>query len=324
MRLEHVYAEKQEHGARVSALRVEALLGAPAAPEVALGVAPGTGPDDFRVAIRALPGSEAEAEQIRAKVHGEADVRIVAVSTQRLDVPVGARADFGAQAGVPSWFNERRRPLEPGCALSPSRPWVGTLWGFGRRASGALVGLTNAHVGGGIDGVPVGTPVLQPFGGEPIGVTAESVAKVGSRLAADIQAIDLRDVQCLKGYSIAVGNLGRVVSVVPDDLNRSATKAGRTTGVRNFRCTAIDVDNLPIAYGEAGTLYLDDLVEFSAGIGQPAASAGGDSGSLIAWRDGGDVPGILFAGGRDSRGEDLTFAGRASLWLARLDVTLAT
>lgn len=313
MRLSSVRAFKQEAEAIASAFRVEALLGA--APEpvpVALGIAAGTGPDDYRVAVRVPPGSEAAAEEIRQRASGEADVRIIAVST---------RPPVDPQAGTPDWANGKRRPLEPGLAISPAGSgWVGTLFGFGRRANGSIVFLSNSHVLGAVDRVPRGTPVLQPLGGEPIGVTAEDAPMTARGNIADLQVGDLRRVDILPSHNLAVGPVRSALPIHPSDLGREATKFGRTTGVRVGTCTAVEIDDLPVNYGAAGVKRFDDAVEFS---GHPADfSAGGDSGSMILWRDTGDVPAILFAGGVDSSGSDRTYGCPAARSLALLGITL--
>jgi hypothetical protein len=316
VRLESAREFKQEVAVEAFAARVEGLLdaAAPAEPivSVALGVAPGTSDDDFRVAIRVPPGHEAVAEELRERVHGEADVRVLTVEA-RPAIPE-------PQAGAPPWLNEPRRPLEPGAAISlRGYGWVGTLFGFGRRKNGALVGISNAHVLGGVDRVPVGTAVLQPFGGEAVGVTAEHAPLKASGNMFDLQLFDLRRVPIVKSYNHAAGAIGRLVDVSPDDLGRTALKIGRTTGVRQGRCTAFEVDNLPVGYGAAGTLRFDNQVEFT---GTPDDfSAGGDSGSMICWI-GGDVPAILFAGGRSSGGQDFTYGCPALAGLRSLGIAL--
>jgi hypothetical protein len=316
MKLDSTRSLKQEIGQDVASARVEAVLDevepAPIV-EVALGVAAGTQPNDFRLAVRIPPGPQAEevAAEISDRAAGEVDVRVIRVEARHIPQP---------QAGVPPWLNAVRLPLEPGVAIAPKGyNWVGTLFGFGRRTSGALVGISNAHVLGGLDGVPVGTPVLQPYGGEPIGVTAQHVPLRTSGNLVDIQCFDLRAVPIAARYALSIGQVRGLVEVSPDDLRREAGKQGRTTGVRFGLCTAIEVDNLPIGYGAAGVLRFDDQLEFSGG---PASvfSAGGDSGSMICWR-GGDVPAILFAGG-DSGGEDFTYGCRAVSGLNLLGLTL--
>lgn len=320
MLLDSVRGFKMEIAARSFIARVESLLDPQAPPDplasVALGVThsgAGSAVDGYRLAIRVQPGGEAVAEELRASVNGEADIRVLEVQA-RPSIP-------DAQAGTPSWLNAAHRPLEPGCAISlKGYGWVGTLFGFGRRANGSLVGISNAHVLGGVDRVPLGTPVLQPFGGEPIGLTAEHVPLKAAGNLADLQLFDLRRVGLLRHYNNAVGAIGGAVDVHPEDLGREAAKIGRTTGVRVGRCTAVEVDGLPVGYGAAGTLRFDNAVEFSGG---PTTdfSAAGDSGSMICWTAGGDVPAALFAGG-NAGGTDFTYGCPAKVGLGLLGVTL--
>lgn len=321
MRLDSARSLKQEYADKAARGRVEALLGAPEgdAVSMALGVAEGAEDGDFHLAIRVPPGLEASAAALATRVHGEANVRVVEVSARRPSIPEPQAGSTGAD-----WANKRRRPLEPGVAISLlGYGWVGTLFGFGRRANGAIVGLSNAHVLGGVDRVPRGTHVLQPFGGEAIGVTAEHVPLFPRGNRADFQAFDLRAVQVLPGYSLAEGNIARAAAITPADLGRAAAKFGRTTGVRRGRCTAVEVDNLPVSYGAAGALRFDDAIEFSSGLDGPDFSAGGDSGSMICWLGSPETPAVLFAGGRDSKGEDLTYGCRADVALGLLGLTLA-
>src|SRR5688572_23075267 len=107
--------------------RVEArLMDLAPPPTVSLGVAPGRGPGDFRPAIRGEPGAEPVVAELLEKAHGEADVAIIAPYAG----PVPYVEPF---AGTPAWANGKRRPLEPGVAVSPSKPWVGTVTGLFRR-----------------------------------------------------------------------------------------------------------------------------------------------------------------------------------------------
>jgi hypothetical protein len=63
-------------------------------------------------------------------------------------------------------------------------------------------------------------------------------------------------------------------------------------------------------------------VEISGGAASDF-SAAGDSGSGIVERVTGDALGLLYAGGRDSSGEDRTYANRLTTVLSLLGVTLA-
>ena len=92
----------------------------------------------------------------------------------------------------------------------------------------------------------------------------------------------------------------------PSDVGHEFTKTGRTTGTTFLRCIAVGVHGQPIAY-ERGIAYVNNLGVYT-GRDSVDGSAGGDSGSVIAALRDAYYVDLLFAGGPDSRGQDLTFA----------------
>jgi hypothetical protein len=99
-------------------------------------------------------------------------------------------------------------------------------------------------------------------------------------------------------------------------------KAGRTTGVTRGRITIVDQDRLPVDMGDDRPKWatFSNVIEIEGTDGAPF-SLGGDSGSLIV-DDNGYARALLFAGGPDEDGVDLTNANRIELVLSKLGVRL--
>jgi hypothetical protein len=98
-------------------------------------------------------------------------------------------------------------------------------------------------------------------------------------------------------------------------------KVGRTTGATRGRVTAIELDNVVVAY-DLGNLRFDHQIEIE-GEGDDPFSLGGDSGSLIV---DGACKGValLFAGSNlgGSNGQGLTYAHPLRSVLEGLQVDL--
>jgi hypothetical protein len=281
-----------------------ATTGAPMPDGLALGV--GTR-DDGEYVLSVRTADPAVAQAMSERAHGEADVRLVSV----------------AKRATPAYFQARRRPLEPGLQVAmAARPFVGTLGCFVRDAAG-LYALSNAHVLADEGAAQPGHKIGQPSGNDFVAALTRYVplaAGVPNIVDAAIARLDPA-LPAVTGYTLAIsGNVRGARALTPDDLNRPVYKAGRTTGVRAGFVTSIEIDGLPVAY-DVGVLRFNDQHEISGGpttdFSQP-----GDSGSLIV--DGaGWAVGLLFAGGRDSTGEDHTYANPILAVLSSLGVTLA-
>lgn len=312
MKLESVRSFKQE----VSAETREAAEDTPAAQSffdateppmpdgVALGVALRENGEHV-VAIRSDDPEKAAA--IAARVHGEADVQILTVSKRP----------------TPTFLQGTVRPLEAGVQIGMSgMNFVGTLGCFVRDAAGTLYALSNSHVIANEGRVGAGWAIGQPFGSKPIGVLARFIPfslAAPNLVDAAIMRVDKTSTLPRWNAAIAADLIGSR-PVTPDDLNRPVWKVGRTTGARRGTIRAVEVDGLPVAY-DSGTLRFSDQVEISGGVATDF-SAGGDSGSLIVDEAGWGI-GLLFAGGRDSTGQDNTYANRLTVVLDALGVTLA-
>lgn len=277
---------------------------APMPPQMALGVAKRG--DEHVLAIRTF--SPAAAEAMAARVNGEADILIIAAEARN----------------TPGYFQQRRRPLEPGQQVGMAdKNFVGTLGCFAWDADGNLGVVSNAHVLADSGQAQVGHPFGQPYGSatDRIGVLTRWV--LPSRLApgtADAAFARLDKTTALTGYSGATpGGIRGVRQLGPDDIGRDVVKCGRTTGARQGKVTVVEVDGLTVSY-PSGLLTFNDQHEITGGSATDF-SAAGDSGSMILTTDGWAV-GLLFAGGV-SNGVDYTYANSLPTALRALGVTLA-
>lgn len=250
---------------------------------------------------------KALAGRLAVLANGEADVRIMRVE---------ARVSAGELQGS-------RRPLEPGAQVQiRGTSFVGTLGALVRDADGVLYALSNSHVLADVGATPIGTVIGQPWGAQPIGVLARHIplSRVSPNLV-DCAIARLDHTEALIGWNAALGGqLTGHRAIRTDDLGRTVTKVGRTTGVTRGAITAIEVDGLPVNYGTSGVMTFNDQIEVSGG---PTSdfSAGGDSGSLIVDDDGMAIA-LLFAGGV-SNGIDHTFGNYAVNVFNALGVGLA-
>lgn len=249
------------------------------------------------------------AEAIAARARGEADVRIVKVYKR----------------STPAYYQAVRRPLEPGAQVAMAdRNFVGTLGCFVRDAAGVLYALSNSHVLADEGRAAVGHRIGQPFPQSPIGTLARWVpfSTVSPNLV-DAAIMRLNATTALLGFTNAIpGPIVGTRDVGPEMLGVEVRKAGRTTGARVGKITSVEIDGLPVAYGDPlGVVRFNDQVEVSGG---PATdfSAPGDSGSLIVTSDGYAVA-LLFAGGKDELGEDRTYANPILAALSALGVEIA-
>jgi hypothetical protein len=295
-------------------------VGTERAATLALGVAPGRSRGDYRLAVRVQvrgPRGQAIADQMARKAAGEADVRIVPTIRKR--------------APAPSWFRKRRRPLEAGVSVGHIQITAGTL-GFVVEDDDFFYALSNNHVLADVNAGSPGDPVVQPGPDDRtpskatmVGVLDRFVPISFSRSnTVDCAVAQLfEDIEFFVGWTEAVpGRVRGTRKLTVDDLDRPVFKAGRTTGVTEGRITAIDVDRLRVDMGEPGhprVAIFSDQFEVQ-GDGR-MFSDGGDSGSLIV--DGSRrAVGLLFAGGEDDDGNDLTFANHVDSVLAKLGVRL--
>ena len=284
---------------------------APPMPEgVALGVAPGDGFGDYKLAIRTE--DPALAAEYVARANGEAEVKIV-------------RVEMRATPHSSAWLQERHRPGEGGMQVNiRGANFVGTLGAFVKDKDGILYALSNSHVFADMGRTPIGTLIGAPFGrdGDYIG----SLTRFVPFSTTTPNKVDCAIVRLVNTGGVAgtfngalQGNIRGARHTSSEDLHIDVLKIGRTTGVRGGKIVATEIDGLSVNMGDLGVLRFDEQLEISGGTATDF-SAAGDSGSLIVDRNGFGI-GLLFAGGT-SDGIDLTFANRIDLVLESLGVEL--
>lgn len=287
-------------------------------PTVALGVARGRNRQDYFLGARVQgrgPAARQLAARIQAKARGESDVRIV----PRLRPRVAA-----------SWFRARRRPLESGLSvgLAAYRD-AGTLGFVAEDDSGYYVASCN-HVLADVDRAIAGDPVVQPG---PSDRRPSSSTLIGALARApkisftepntvDAALATLADgTEFYAAWTEALpGRVRGLRAASRADLDRPVVKAGRSTGITRGEITQVDVSTLRIPYGRNKTARFVGQIEVTGARARPF-SAPGDSGSLVVGRDG-QALGIVFCGGLDEQGVDLSYANPLPEALAALRARL--
>ncbi|MCP3980340.1 MAG: hypothetical protein GY716_13640 [bacterium] len=288
-----------------------------------MGIAKGKRKGDFRLSARVQIGRGAKAlvDTIVRRAKGECDVRIVPRIEKR-------------QAPI-SFFQGRRRPLECGLSVGVIVPGIrhaGTLGCIVEDARAYYV-LSNNHVLADVNQSEPGDLVVQP-GNLDRAASASTLIGVLDRYVpisfrrsniVDCAVAELfPDIEFWLGWTEAIqGRIRGVHSVTIDDLGRTVRKAGRTTGVTEGTITSVEVDRLRV---NMGTRQRPKIAQFSdqievIGKNGTTFSTSGDSGSLIV--DSNDrAVALLFAGGADDNGVDITYANRIDPVLQNLGVSL--
>ena len=290
---------------------------------MAMGVSKGRRKGDYRLGVRIQArGARAAAlaHEVLRRTSGEADVRFVPKVRARVFPP---RA----------WFRRLHRPLEPGLSIGQGRGIAGTLGAIVKDSDGTYV-LSNNHVLADVNAAHPGAPVSQP-GDLDRRATSKTLIGVLDRFVpisfARSNVVDCAIAEILKDVRLRLGRhrglrrrMKAVKPVTIDDLDRPVLKAGRTTGVTRGHITQVDVDRLKVDMGDEGDpreALFSNQIEIIGDDGR-AFSDDGDSGSLIL--DGSGHPrALLFCGGPDEEDNDLTWANRIEVVLAKLGVVMA-
>lgn len=291
-------------------------------PPIALGVAPGKGPGDYKLAVRVQqePGVTARAlaplpAKIAALAQGEADVRIVSKIKKR---------------ALPPWHQRRTRPLTIGSSIGHFAITAGTLGAFVKCSeTKEICILSNNHVLADEGRGKRGDDVLQQGAIDGGMRPASRVASLGRFVRFGPRGIHYVDAAIaplddemeyyadhMRSSPASTLSGARASTIEPDD---EVWKVGRTTGYTRGIVTAIELDEVWVGF-DIGDVRFDDQIEIENPRGP--FSAGGDSGSLIVDTDG-KACALLFAGGRDASGRDLTYANPIKSVFEALNVTLA-
>ncbi len=296
----------------------------PKSTEVALGVTKGKRKGDYRLSarIQVKRGAKKMADEIKQKTRGECDVRLVPKVDKR-QPPI-------------SFFRRRQRPLEAGLSVGVVIPGIrhaGTL-GFIVEDKDAYYVLSNNHVLADVNQSQPGDPVTQPGTLDRAASQQTLIGVLDRYVPISFQRSNLvdcavaeifPDLEFWLGWTEALpGVVKGVREITVDDLDRTVKKAGRTTGVTEGTITSVDVDRLRVNMGtddDPKIASFSDQIEV-IGTNGSLFSTNGDSGSLIVDTTGRAVA-LLFAGGADENGVDITFANRIETVLSKLGVSLA-
>ena len=291
-------------------------------PGLALGVSRGQG-RDYRLAIRVqVRGLGTIVDQVRRWASNEVDVRYVGTISRR--TPPSAQPTPPARPT--RWYRARRRPLLIGCSIGLEASGTGTLGAFVRGEDGRTAILSNNHVLADEDRAPAGAAVLQPGAVDGGRAPDDEVARL--RCPIPIRWSDANRVDA------AIAELGVGIEHEPSTLRGAGSldgvvdpgadvdlveKLGRTTGRTRGQVTAIEVDNVVVAY-EGGNVRFDGQIEIH-GIQHRHFSQAGDSGSLIVTSPELLAYGLLFAG---SDAANVTYANPIGTVLSELGCRLVT
>jgi hypothetical protein len=302
-----------------------------AVPSYALGVSAGRKKNDYRLAVRiqhrTLMGSEL-VTAIRDAARGEADVRYIG------RVTAGAKKKAKKLAAAKPWYRSRQRPLSIGASCGYLRVdliMAGTLGCFVRRKSGgpAMI-LSNNHVLADEGRYPKGGPIVQPGALDGGRLASDRVAELTSFVKfrkvpkvnyvdAAVAAIDAG----VDGEPSKLRGVGTLLGPAPAplDIREDVHKVGRTTGARQGRVTAIELDGVSVEY-DTGVFVFDNQIEIE-GAGNRSFSDAGDSGSLVVDAELRGAA-LLFAGSEQGGSNDrgLTYANPLRAVLSRMRLEL--
>lgn len=271
---------------------------------------------EFCLAVRLQNRSVQESavvEMITKRAKGEVDVRYIG--------PVRSLAT--------RWERRRHRPLRIGVSIGHHGITAGTLGCFVRgREDGTKYVLSNNHVLADENRGHPGDAILQPGaydGGAPPADIVGQLARFITLRSDAINHVDAAVASLADNIEGKVGEirgLGRLKGLAESvDIGDVVYKVGRTTGKREGRISAIEVDNVVVSF-DSFTIRFDNQIEVE-GVDGRAFSDGGDSGSLIVNSNRHAVA-LLFAGSDQggAGGAGLTFGNPIGEVLDSLNVEL--
>jgi hypothetical protein len=293
------------------------------APSMAVGVAAGRRRGDYRLGVRVQARGHTAAALIKnasKRASGEIDARIVPRVSKR-NPPA-------------AWFRAFHRPVEAGLSVGHQDITAGTL-GFVVEDDDSTYILSNNHVLANVNAGSPGDAVLQPGPADRTPTPKTLVAVLDRFISISFRRSNVvdcalaelvDDMQYWVGWTEALpGRVRGAAELSEDDLGLPVRKAGRTTGVTRGFVSQVGIDRLQVDMGDEGrpqVAVFSDQFEVQGDGGRPF-SLGGDSGSLIV-DERGYARGLLFAGGEDAEGLDLTFSNQITRVLSKLGVRLAT
>jgi hypothetical protein len=280
----------------------------------AIGVAPGSQPQQFALAVRAATENDLipeDLEMLTTKASGEINVRYTGVIR-----PLGSAAP-AATTGC-----------HIGASVAHHRCTAGTLGFFAAKQDGTIGIVSNNHVLAISDEGNDEDEIVQPSPSDGGERPRDVIARLDGtyprlnrgRVRADCAFARLvRDVEY---DALALQGMKRLSTVTaqPEE-HTEVCKIGRTTGT-TFGCiSAFELDRVAVNY-DRWRIRLDGQIEIESTNGTPF-SRGGDSGSLVFSQSAHQPIGLLFAssllGGAGNAG--LTYANKIDDVLAALGVT---
>jgi len=293
------------------------ILGASPLQRLALGIALGSRPGEFTLAVRLQTRSkllQKSVDFVRAKAGNEIDIRFV--------------GRVRAHDGADDTANLRKvcRPLVIGCSVAHIASTAGTLGLIARhRKTGRSVLLSNTHVLAQTGKGKPGDVVIQPGrldgGGsdDHVGALLDFVAlKIpgSNQVDAAIAVVD-DSVNLTPNALPGVG----AFSIPNDDHIMPGTKVmklGRTTGLTHGEITATELDDIAVDY-DTGTATFDQQIEITGMPDHPFSDAG-DSGSLVLDEQMHAI-GLIFCGNPNANdGRGLSYANHLPKVMAGLDL----
>jgi hypothetical protein len=257
-------------------------------PGIALGIAAGDQPGDYRLAVRVqhrdvLRGSKLAA--ITKAARNEVDVQYIGELRKQLAV---------------SPTSSRKRPITPGVSLGHYDITAGTLGAFVRVDGDDRPRiLSNNHVLADENRGAVGDEILQPGALDGGSSGNDRVATLERFVALDTTQINAVDAAIATldpdvEFSDIIEGIGTIDGLIDPAEVEKVVKRGRTTGLTSGVVTAIEVDSVVVGFS-TGTMRFDGQIEISGIDGTPFSS-GGDSGSLVIDPASSRAVGLLFAG----------------------------
>ncbi|MGA8808797.1 MAG: hypothetical protein WB973_13055 [Thermoanaerobaculia bacterium] len=280
----------------------------------AIGVAPGSQPQQFALAVRAATENDLIPDDLKvltAKASGEIDLRYT-----------GAIRPLGSAAPTTT------TGCHIGASVAHHRCTAGTLGFFAAKHDGTTGIVSNNHVLAMSDEGNDEDEIVQPSpsdGGERPRDVIARLDGTYPRLNRGKVRVDCAFARLMRDVeydALALGGMQKLsITTAKPEEHTEVCKIGRTTGTTFGRISAFELDGVAVHY-DRWRIRLDGQVEIESTNGKPF-SRGGDSGSLVFSLPARQPIGLLFAssllGGAGNAG--LTYANRIDDVLSELGVT---
>ena len=264
---------------------------------VSLGIAQGTGSNDFALALRVRSSSAYDlpfVTSLMTAACGEVNKRVTGVIRAPRRIPMSAFADEQGK-------RDRMRPLRAGYSVGHHAITAGTLGCFVLKGKEIFM-LSNNHVLANSNQAKIGDAILQP-GNYDGGKNPEDVVGKLAKFKVIVENNNLMDAAIASidkkylptDFSIPeIGKIGKDIIAPKDILGQKVQKTGRTTGHKVGKVSAVNVNGVKVQYHTGVAYSFDNQIEVIMEDGS-SFSQGGDSGSFVTDMKGNPVA-LLFAG----------------------------